>query len=105
MNKLFRFTIVSLLNEYEQKFENYISSSQINELKKEILLSISESNKKEKILDDEEALILGTFIISLGNSKLIVDGISSGSSAAYFLNPKDSKSEYTPKSNPFSEPP
>lgn len=59
---LFRFTIVSLLNEYEQKFENYISSSQINELKKEILLSISESNKKEKILDDEEALILGTFI-------------------------------------------
>ena len=44
---LFRFTIVSLLNEYEQKFENYISSSQINELKKEILLSISESNKKE----------------------------------------------------------
>ena len=59
---LFRFTIVSLLNEYEQKFENYISSSQINELKKEILLSISESNKKEKILDDEESLILGTFI-------------------------------------------
>ena len=59
---LFRFTIVSLLNEYEQKFENYISSSQINELKKEILLSISESNKKEKILDNEESLILGTFI-------------------------------------------
>ncbi len=59
---LFRFTVISLLNKYEQKLENYTSSSQINKLKKEILISIKDSNNKEKILDQEEAIILGTFI-------------------------------------------
>ena len=59
---LFRFTVISLLNKYEQKLENYTSSSQINKLKKEILISIKESNNKEKIFDQEEAIILGTFI-------------------------------------------
>ena len=59
---LFRFTVISLLNKYEQKLENYTSSSQINKLKEEILISIKDSNNKEKILDQEEAIILGTFI-------------------------------------------
>ena len=59
---LFRFTVISLLNKYEQKLENYTSSSQINKLKKEILISIKDNNNKEKILDQEEAIILGTFI-------------------------------------------
>ena len=59
---LFRFTVVSLLNEYEQKLENYTSSSQISELKKEILSSIKKSNEKQKILDKDEAIILGTFL-------------------------------------------
>ena len=59
---LFRFTVISLLNKYEQKLENYTSSSQINKLKNEILTSIKDSNNKEKILDQEEAIILGTFI-------------------------------------------
>tara|TARA_B100001057_G_scaffold498041_1_gene603895 strand:- start:114 stop:377 length:264 start_codon:yes stop_codon:yes gene_type:complete len=59
---LFRFTIVSTLNEYEQKLENYASSSQINKLKKDVLQSIKKSNEKEKILDQDEAIILGTFL-------------------------------------------
>ena len=59
---LFRFTVISLLNKYEQKLENYTSSSQINKLKEEILISIKDNNNKEKILDQEEAIILGTFI-------------------------------------------
>ena len=59
---LFRFTVISLLNKYEQKLENYTSSSQINKLKEEILISIKDNNNKEKILAQEEAIILGTFI-------------------------------------------
>ena len=59
---LFRFTVISLLNKYEQKLENYTSSSQINKLKEEILISIKDNNNKEKILDQEEAIILVTFI-------------------------------------------
>ena len=59
---LFRFTVISLLNKYEQKLENYTSSSQINKLKEEILISIKDNNNKEKILDQEEAIILGNII-------------------------------------------
>ena len=54
---LFRFTIVSTLNEYEQKLENYASSSQINKLKKDVLQSIKKSNEKEKILDQSQKLL------------------------------------------------
>ena len=59
---LFRFTVISLINEYEQKLENYTSSSYIEKLKKDLFFSINDSNQKNKVLDEREALILSTFI-------------------------------------------
>ena len=64
---LFRFTVISLLNEYEQKLENYTSSTKINELKKEFIDSMKKNNKKENILDQNDALVLGTFIKKILN--------------------------------------
>lgn len=64
---LFRFTVISLLNEYEQKLENYTSSTKINELKKEFIDSIKKNNEKENILDQNDALVLGTFIKKILN--------------------------------------
>ena len=64
---LFRFTVISLLNEYEQKLENYTSSTKINELKKEFIDSIKKNNEKENILDQNDALVLGTFIRKILN--------------------------------------
>ena len=45
---LFRFTVISLLNKYEQKLENYTSSSKLNELKREIFDSMKKNNEKRK---------------------------------------------------------
>lgn len=59
---LFRFTVVSLLNEYEQKIEKFTTSSNFNLIKEEMINSMNKNNNKEKILDDKEALILSTFI-------------------------------------------
>jgi hypothetical protein len=59
---LFRFTVISLINEYEQKLENYTSSTHIGELKNDLLSSLNESNQKEQVLNQKEALIIGTFI-------------------------------------------
>jgi hypothetical protein len=59
---LFRFTVISLVNEYEQKLDNYTSSSYIEKLKKDLFFSINDSNQKNKVLDEREALILSTFI-------------------------------------------
>ena len=64
---LFRFTVISLLNEYEQKLENYTSSTKINELKKEFIDSIKKNNEKENILDQNDALVLGIFIKKILN--------------------------------------
>ena len=64
---LFRFTVISLLNEYEQKLENYTSSTKINELKKEFINYMKKNNKKENILDQNDALVLGTFIKKILN--------------------------------------
>jgi hypothetical protein len=64
---LFRFTVISLLNEYEQKLENYTSSTKINELKKEFIDSMKKNNEKENILDQNDALVLGTFIKKILN--------------------------------------
>ena len=59
---LFRFTLVSLINEYEQKVINYSSSSYLNGIKKELFESIKESNEKDKILNSNDAIVLSTFI-------------------------------------------
>ena len=59
---LFRFTIVSLVNEYENKINSYISSSHIEQIKKEFFQSIKENNEKDNILDPEDAELLSIFI-------------------------------------------
>jgi len=64
---LFRFTIVSLVNEYENKINSYTSSSQINQIKKEFFNSIKENNKKDVILDPEDAELLSVFIKKILN--------------------------------------
>ena len=59
---LFRFTIVSLTNEYENKLNNYFSSSNFKEIKKDLFESLRENNEKDQILDPSDAEILSTFI-------------------------------------------
>ena len=59
---LFRFTIVSLTNEYENKLNNYVSSSNFKEIKKDLFESLRENNEKDEILDSEDAEILSIFI-------------------------------------------
>ena len=59
---LFRFTIVSLVNEYENKINSQISSSHIEQIKKELFQSIKENNEKDNILDPEDAELLSIFI-------------------------------------------
>tara|TARA_B100001121_G_scaffold222791_1_gene196029 strand:+ start:226 stop:486 length:261 start_codon:yes stop_codon:yes gene_type:complete len=64
---LFRFTIVSLVNEYENKINSHISSSQIEQIKKEFFQSIKENNEKDNILDPEDAELLSIFIKKILN--------------------------------------
>ncbi len=59
---LFKFTIVSLTNEYENKLNNYVSSSNFKEIKKDLFDSLRENNEKDEILDPEDAEILSIFI-------------------------------------------
>ena len=64
---LFRFTIVSLVNEYENKINSHISSSHIKQIKKEFFQSIKENNEKDNILDPEDAELLSIFIKKILN--------------------------------------
>ena len=64
---LFIFTIVSLVNEYENKINSQISSSQIEQIKKELFQSIKENNEKDNILDPEDAELLSIFIKKILN--------------------------------------
>ena len=59
---LFRFTVVSLINEYENKLIKLSSSENIIELKKDILANLEKNNNKEKILYPEDAKIISLFI-------------------------------------------
>ena len=59
---LFRFTVISLVNEYEEKILSQISTSNINELKRNIFKSIKENNGKEAILYPEDAKELSVFM-------------------------------------------
>ena len=59
---LFRLTVVSLTNEYENKLNNYVSSSNFKEIKKDLFESLKENNEKDEILDPEDAEILSIFI-------------------------------------------
>ena len=59
---LFRFTIVSLINDYEQKVAQYTTSSYLQEKKRELFDFIIKNNNKDKILDTKDAKILSTYI-------------------------------------------
>ena len=59
---LFRFTVISLVNEYEEKLLSHISTSNLNELKRDIFKSIKENNEKEAILHPEDAKELSVFM-------------------------------------------
>lgn len=59
---VFRFTVVSLINNYENKLFEIISSSNIQEFKIELFNNLKELNKKDQILYSEDAKVLGKFI-------------------------------------------
>ena len=64
---VFRFTFVSLINDYENKILNIISSSNLKEIKVDFFDQIENINKKDKIFNDNDAKILGVFINKLFN--------------------------------------
>lgn len=64
---VFRFTFVSLVNDYENKILNIISSSNLKEIKVDFFDQIENINKKDKIFNDNDAKILGVFINKLFN--------------------------------------
>ena len=59
---LFRFTFVSLINEYENKLINLTSSSNLSEVKEDLFNSLKENNSKENILNPEDAELLSDLI-------------------------------------------
>ena len=59
---LIRFTLISLINDYETKFSESLSSSSLAELKSTIMDEIKESNNQDQILYKKDAEILGVFI-------------------------------------------
>jgi len=59
---LIRFTLISLINDYETKFSESLSSSSLVELKSTIIDEIRKSNSREQILYKSDAEILGVFI-------------------------------------------
>ena len=64
---LFRFTIVSVANEYENKLTNLVSSSNFKDFKTDLFRSLEENNKKDAILDPKDAKILSVFIKKILN--------------------------------------
>ena len=64
---LFRFTIVSVANEYENKLTNLVSSSNFKDFKTDLFRSLEENNKKDAILDPNDAKILSVFIKKILN--------------------------------------
>ena len=59
---LFRFTIISTINEYENKLTNYTSASNLAEVKEKLFEHIRENNNKNSILDPEDAKLLSIFV-------------------------------------------
>ena len=64
---LIRFTLISLINEYETKFSESLSSSSLVELKSTIMDEIKDINSQEQILYKKDAEILGVFIKKILN--------------------------------------
>ena len=63
----FRFTVVSLVNNYEQKFYTNFSETKRLEIKQNIMNSLKKENNKDRILYPEDAKIIGTFIRKIIN--------------------------------------
>lgn len=59
---LFRFTIVSIANKYETKIIDLVSSSNFNQVKIDFFDHIKENNKKDNILDPNQAELLSIFL-------------------------------------------
>jgi hypothetical protein len=59
---LFRFTFISLSNKYENKLTDLVSSSNFKEVKRDFFTSLKENNKKDVILNPNDAEILSIFI-------------------------------------------
>ena len=64
---LFRFTFISLTNEYENKLTDLISSSNFKEVKIDFFKSLKENNEKDIILNPDDAEILSIFIKKILN--------------------------------------
>ena len=62
---LFRFTIISTINNYERKLVDFSSTTNRAEIKNNFFKFVKESNKKDKILYEEDAKLLSTFINKL----------------------------------------
>jgi hypothetical protein len=64
---LIRITLISLINEYETKFSESLSSSSLVELKSTIMDEIKDINSQEQILYKKDAEILSVFIKKILN--------------------------------------
>lgn len=58
---LIRFTLITLINDYETKLSEKFSSSNLVELKSSIMNEIKKSNSKDKIFYEKDAEVLGVF--------------------------------------------
>lgn len=61
----FRFTFISIINHYENKLSENISSENIKNQKIKLFENLKNLTKKDKILHDEDAKILSDFIKKL----------------------------------------
>ena len=59
---VFKLTIGSLLNNIESKIENISSKENISLIKKKIIIELNDSLKKDKILKDEDAILIKKFL-------------------------------------------
>ena len=64
---LFHITFGYLLRSYENKIMNYFSKDKIHFLKDKIRKEIKDSLNKDKILSDEDAIILRDFLNKIQN--------------------------------------
>ena len=62
---LFKFTIGTLVNNYEEKFEKFFSKEYINKVKIKIRKEVKAGIEKEKILSSEDALLINKFFNKL----------------------------------------
>ena len=59
---LIRFTLISLINDYETKLSEKLSSSTLIELKSSVMNEIKKSNSKDRILYEADAKVISVFL-------------------------------------------